>query len=51
MKRVGVIGLGDMGIGFAKNVIISLQIVYRPDGGNFEDGFRASVNTFKQIFG
>ena len=30
---------------------ISLESVYRPDGGDFEDGFRASVGLFKQIFG
>jgi len=30
---------------------ISLESIYRPDGGDFEDGFRASVKTFKAIFG
>ena len=30
---------------------ISLESVYRPDGGEFEDGFRACVDTFKQLFG
>ena len=30
---------------------ISLESVYRPEGGTFEDGFRASVNLFKQLFG
>jgi len=30
--------------------VISLESVYRPEGGSFEDGFRASVNTMKQIF-
>lgn len=30
---------------------VSLESVYRPNGGTFEDGFRASVNTLKQIFG
>ena len=30
---------------------ISLESVYRPDGGTFEDGFRASVETFKRLFG
>ncbi len=29
---------------------ISLESVYRPEGGTFEDGFRASVDTMKQIF-
>ena len=29
---------------------ISLESVYRPLGGTFEDGFRASVNSFKAIF-
>lgn len=31
--------------------VISLESVYRPDGGDFEDGFRASVETFKKLFG
>ncbi|MEM7028243.1 MAG: sugar phosphate isomerase/epimerase family protein [Chloroflexota bacterium] len=31
--------------------VISLESVYRPDGGTFEDGFRASANKFKQWFG
>lgn len=31
--------------------VISLESVYRPDGGTFEDGFRASIETFKEIFG
>ncbi len=30
---------------------ISLESVYRPLGGSFEDGFRASVGTLKAIFG
>ena len=30
---------------------ISLESVYRPDNGTFEDGFRASVNTLKRLFG
>ncbi len=30
---------------------ISLESIYRPDGGDFEGGFRASVETFKTIFG
>lgn len=30
---------------------ISLESVYRPDGGTFEDGFRASVGKFKELFG
>lgn len=30
---------------------ISLESVYRPDGGTFEDGFRASIGTFKELFG
>lgn len=29
---------------------ISLESVYRPDGGTFEDGFRASVGAFKALF-
>lgn len=31
--------------------VISLESVYRPDGGNFEAGFRACVETFKRLFG
>ncbi|MDH3652489.1 MAG: sugar phosphate isomerase/epimerase, partial [Saprospiraceae bacterium] len=30
---------------------ISLESVYRPDNGTFEDGFRASLSAFKNIFG
>ena len=30
---------------------ISLESVYRPDGGDFEDGFRASVREFRRLFG
>lgn len=30
---------------------ISLESVYRPDGGDFEDGFKASVGRFKRLFG
>ncbi len=30
--------------------VISLESVYRPEGGSFEDGFRASVNSMKQRF-
>ena len=31
--------------------VISLESVYRPDGGDFEDGFKASVERFKTLFG
>ncbi len=31
--------------------VVSLESVYRPDGGDFEDGFRASLGAFKRIFG
>lgn len=31
--------------------VISLESVYRPDGGDFEAGFQASVTRFKQLFG
>jgi len=31
--------------------VISLESVYRPEGGNLEDGFRASVSVLKQLFG
>ncbi len=31
--------------------VISLENVYRPDGGTFEDGFQANVGPFKAIFG
>ena len=30
---------------------ISLESVYRPQGGSFEDGFRASVGVFTQLLG
>jgi sugar phosphate isomerase/epimerase len=30
--------------------VISLESVYRPDGGTYEDGFRASVGRFKALF-
>jgi len=30
---------------------ISLESVYHPCNGNFEDGFRACISTFKDIFG
>jgi hypothetical protein len=30
--------------------VISLESVYRPDGGTFEDGFKASVGLFKRVF-
>jgi len=30
--------------------VVSLESVYRPDGGSFEDGFRTSVNVMKQLF-
>jgi len=31
--------------------VVSLESVYRPDNGTFEDGFNASVVEFKSIFG
>ncbi|MEO1551840.1 MAG: TIM barrel protein, partial [Pseudomonadota bacterium] len=31
--------------------VISLESVYHPGNGNFEDGFRASINRFKAEFG
>jgi sugar phosphate isomerase/epimerase len=31
--------------------VISLESVYHPDGGTYEDGFRASIGRFKEIFG
>jgi len=31
--------------------IISLESVYRPEGGDFEAGFKASVGRFKELFG
>ena len=30
---------------------LSYESVYRPDGGTFEDGFRACISAFKSIFG
>ena len=29
---------------------MSLESVYRPSGGDFEDGFQASISTFKNLF-
>ena len=31
--------------------VVSLESVYRPDSGTFEDGFRKSLPTFKRLFG
>ena len=31
--------------------VVSLESVYRPDSGTFEDGFRKSLPTFKSLFG
>jgi sugar phosphate isomerase/epimerase len=31
--------------------VVSLESVYRPEGGSFEDGFRSSVGVLKQLFG
>lgn len=31
--------------------VISFESVYHPGNGNFEDGFRSSIELFKQIFG
>ena len=31
--------------------VISFESVYHPGNGNFEDGFRSSIDLFKQIFG
>ena len=31
--------------------VVSLESVFRPDGGTFEDGFRMSVDLFRRIFG
>ena len=31
--------------------VISFESVYHPGNGNFEDGFRASIARFKQLFG
>ncbi len=30
---------------------LSLESVYRPEGGDFEDGFKASVGLFKELYG
>ena len=30
--------------------VISLESVYRPERGTFEDGFKASVGLFKKVF-
>jgi hypothetical protein len=31
--------------------VVSLESVYHPTDGTYEDGFRASVGRFKEIFG
>ncbi|HAA75783.1 TPA: xylose isomerase [Candidatus Latescibacteria bacterium] len=31
--------------------VISLESVYRPDSGDFEDGFRSCIHRFKELFG
>ena len=33
------------------NGVVSLESVYRPPGGTFEDGFRASFPAFRAVFG
>jgi len=33
------------------NGVISLESVYRPDGGTFEDGYYKSIDTMKELFG
>ncbi len=46
--------LRDMAAAFAADGydgVISLENVYRPDGGTFEDGFQANVGPFKAILG
>ena len=40
---------GLRGIGYSR--CVSLESVYRPAGGTFEDGFRASFQRFKGVFG
>jgi len=30
--------------------VVSYESVYRPDGGTFEDGFKASIEKFKSTF-
>jgi len=30
--------------------VASLESVYRPDNGTFEDGFRKSLTTFKRLY-
>jgi hypothetical protein len=31
--------------------VVSLESVYRPDNGTFEDGYRECLPIFKQLFG
>ena len=31
--------------------VVSLEIVYRPENGTFEDGFRECLPAFKALFG
>ena len=46
--------LGDIAAALKRDKyqgIVSLESVYRPDNGTFEDGFRKSLPTFKKLFG
>jgi sugar phosphate isomerase/epimerase len=46
--------LGDLANAFRRDKfdgVISLESVYRPDGGTFEDGYRQNISEFKKIFG
>ena len=46
--------LEDLAVALAEDQydgVISLESVYHPTGGTFEEGFQASVGRFKEIFG
>jgi hypothetical protein len=46
--------LEDIAVGLKKDNydgVISLESVYHPTDGTFEDGFHASINKFKELFG
>ena len=46
--------LEDIAVGLKKDNydgVISLESVYHPTDGTFEDGFHASLGKFKELFG
>ncbi len=46
--------LGDIAAALKRDKyqgVVSLESVFRPDNGTFEDGFRKSLSTFTRLFG